>query len=66
MKAIVGVFMFFSLFSVGSAATAEDVFFDEQFNGPALDPAVWRTEILTSGPRWCDSNPGQCTARGLG
>jgi hypothetical protein len=29
------------------------VFFEEQFNGPALDPTAWRTEILTSGPRFC-------------
>jgi len=29
------------------------VFFEEQFNGPAMDPTAWRTEILTSGPRFC-------------
>lgn len=29
------------------------VFFEENFAGPTLDSAVWRTEILTSGPRVC-------------
>jgi hypothetical protein len=28
------------------------IFFEEQFNGP-LDSTVWRAEVLTSGPRWC-------------
>jgi hypothetical protein len=46
--------------SVGSTARAETtVFFEEQFSGPTLDSSIWRTEILTSGPRWCDTNPGQ-------
>ena len=36
------------------------VFFEEEFTGPTLDPAAWRTEILTSGPRFCaDSYPGR-------
>ena len=35
------------------------VFFEEQFNGPTLDSHVWRTEILTSGSRWCPvESPG--------
>lgn len=59
MKATVWVFMLCSLLSVGSTAPAEgSVFFEEQFSGPTLDPSVWRTEILTSGVRWCDSYPG--------
>ena len=29
------------------------VFFDEEFSGPTLDSSAWRTEILTSGPRFC-------------
>jgi hypothetical protein len=38
----------------GSTANAEkNVFFAEHFDGPTLDPAIWRTEVLTSGPRWC-------------
>ncbi len=38
-----------------SSATKADpiVFFEEQFDGPALDPAIWRTGVLTSGPRFC-------------
>ncbi len=58
MKPIIGLFLTFCLLSIGSVATA-DIFFEEQFNGTALDPSVWRTEILTGGARWCDSNPGQ-------
>jgi hypothetical protein len=52
MKPIIGLFVLVCLLSIGSVAAA-DVFFEEQFNGPTLDPAAWRTEILTSGPRWC-------------
>ncbi len=52
MKPIIGLFVFTSLLSIASMAAA-DIFFEEQFNGPNLDPSVWRTEILTSGPRWC-------------
>ncbi len=41
-----------------SIATAQTVvFFEEEFDGPALEPAIWHTEILTSGVRWCDSYP---------
>lgn len=39
-------------------AAADVVFFDEEFNGPALDSSCWRTEILTSGVRWCDQYAG--------
>jgi hypothetical protein len=39
---------------VGTPAGADpEVFFEEEFTGPTLDPAAWRTEILTSGPRFC-------------
>jgi hypothetical protein len=59
MKTVVFVLVIFVLLSVGQAAPAAgSVFFEEQFTGPNSDPAVWRTEILTSGPRWCDSYPG--------
>jgi hypothetical protein len=55
MKVIVGISMFTSLFLVALAAPAEgSVFFEEQFTGPNLDSAAWRTEILTSGPRFCN------------
>jgi hypothetical protein len=54
MKAIVGMLMFISLSSVAlTAAVAGSVFFEEQFTGPNLDSAAWRTEMLTSGPRFC-------------
>lgn len=47
------------LLAIGSLAGARSVvFFEETFDGTALDPSVWRTEILTSGVRWCDANPG--------
>lgn len=41
-----------------SAIAQTSIFFEEPFNGPTLDPSVWRTEIVTSGPRWCDTRPG--------
>jgi hypothetical protein len=41
------------------ASANPTIFFEEQFNGSTLDPTVWRTEIMTSGPRFCpDSYPG--------
>jgi hypothetical protein len=47
------------LLMIASAAMADPiVHFEEQFTGPTLDPSIWRTEILTSGPRWCDTVPG--------
>jgi hypothetical protein len=50
----------------GLTARAEgSVFFEEQFSGPTMDPSIWRTEILTSGPRWCDTNPGQGAGPGV-
>jgi hypothetical protein len=60
MKALVVVLVSVSLLSIGASAIAQKaVFFEEQFDGPTLDPSTWRTEILTSGPRFCpDSNPG--------
>ena len=66
MKATVVVFTLFSLLSIGLMAEARaGVFFEEQFTGPTLDSSVWRTEILTSGPRWCDTNPGQGEGPGI-
>jgi hypothetical protein len=41
------------LLAIGSSAAAETVFFEETFSGPSLDSSIWRTEILTSGPRFC-------------
>lgn len=32
--------------------------FEDDFGGSALDPAKWRTDILTTGVRWCDPNAG--------
>ena len=59
MKAITGAIVLLSMLSIELAAQAEPgVFFEETFNGPNLDSSTWRTEILTAGPRWCDSNPG--------
>jgi hypothetical protein len=38
----------------GSTVSAKkSVFFEERLDGSVLDPAIWRTEVLTSGPRWC-------------
>jgi hypothetical protein len=54
MKALMGVMLVLALLSIGAFAEAQDaVFFEEQFDGPTLDPAAWRTEMLTSGPRFC-------------
>ncbi len=59
MKALMVAVVACSLLASGSHAGARNVvFFEEQFNGAALDPSVWRTEILTSGVRWCDANSG--------
>lgn len=59
VKAKICVFMLFSLLWVGSTAKAErSVFFEEQFNGPNLDPATWRAEILNAGARWCAVHSG--------
>lgn len=59
MKALYLVFAFLCLPSLASSANAQNsVFFEERFDGPTLDPATWRTEIATSGARWCDSYPG--------
>jgi hypothetical protein len=33
-------------------------FFEETFDNPSLDPMRWRIENLTTGPRWCDGDPG--------
>lgn len=59
MKTTVRVFALLLLLMMASPAMAEPmVYFEEQFNGPTLDSSTWRTEILTSGPRWCDTVPG--------
>jgi len=60
MRSRVTAYALTGLLAIGSAAAAQSqVFFEEQFDGPTLDPSVWRTEILTSGPRFCaDSYPG--------
>ncbi len=55
MKAPMGFVLVLSLLSIGSLASAQStVFFEEEFSGPNLDSAVWRTEVVTSGVRWCD------------
>lgn len=47
------------LLTISSTAMADPIaFFEEQFSGPELDSSIWRTEVLTSGVRWCDSYPG--------
>ena len=46
-----------SLSVAGPGAAQSTVFFEENFNGP-LDASAWRTEIVSSGPRWCTSSPG--------
>jgi hypothetical protein len=59
LKRVMVILVWFVLSSAGTIAAAEDtLFFEEQFNGPTLDSSIWRTEILTAGPRWCDSVPG--------
>lgn len=55
----------------GATASAQTiVFFAEHFDGPTLDPSIWRTEVLTSGPRWCQATgdywgPGQWVDEGV-
>lgn len=59
MRALVIAFASFSMLVTASLTMAQSaVFFEEQFNGPSLDSAVWRTEMLTSGPRVCNDNSG--------
>lgn len=60
MKSFVAALAMLGLALVYSHATADaSVFFEERFDVPTLDPSIWRTEILTSGPRFCpDSYPG--------
>ncbi len=54
MKTSVECLSLIGLLLVASSAGADPViFFEEQFNGPTLDPTAWRTEILTGGPRFC-------------
>ena len=54
MRTIAALLVLGSLPLIASPAAAQtSVFFEERFDGPALDPAIWRTEALTSGPRWC-------------
>jgi len=60
MKLLFVAVVSMGLISAESLAMAEGVvYFEEDFNGAALDPSAWRTEILTSGVRWCDTDPGQ-------
>jgi hypothetical protein len=60
MRTPVAAFAVVGLLMIASTAMADPIiFFEEQFSGPTLDPSVWRTEVLTSGVRWCDSDPGQ-------
>jgi hypothetical protein len=72
MKALMRTLIVLSVLPIGSLAGAQDtVFFEEQFNGPTLDPSTWRTEILTSGPRWCQATydfwgPGSWVEEGIG
>lgn len=55
-----------SLFPILSLAEAANVIlFQESFDGPVLDLAKWRTEIVTSGPRWCDTDPGSWCGPGV-
>jgi hypothetical protein len=59
MRTPVAAFALPGLLMIASTAMADPiVFFQEQFSGPTLDPSIWRTEVLTSGMRWCDSYPG--------
>ncbi|MFN8179052.1 MAG: hypothetical protein U0167_14065 [bacterium] len=58
MRTSVGAFGLLAWLWIGSTAPAQtSVFFQEGFSGPTLDPSTWRTEILTSGVRWCDFSP---------
>ncbi len=72
MKSLIASFAFLGLVLVGSYVTAQtEIFFEETFDGPTLDPSVWRTEILTTGPRFClDTSapwsPGHWIDEGLG
>jgi len=50
----------FAILLTGPVAMGDPVaYFEEQFNGPTLDPSIWRMEVATSGARWCDTDPGQ-------
>jgi hypothetical protein len=58
--------MCFVLLMAGSAAICRPaVYFEEGFDSSALDPTIWRTEIVNSGPRWCDSYPGSIWGPGF-
>ena len=71
MRTPVAAFALLGLLMIASTAMADPiVFFEEQFNGPNLDSAIWRTEILTSGPRWCQETddfwgPGSWIEEGI-
>jgi hypothetical protein len=59
MRTPIAVFALLGLLMIASTAMADPIiFFEEQFTGPTLDPAAWRTEILTSGPRFCHDTSG--------
>ena len=72
MRTPAAAFALLGLLMIASTAMADPiVFFEEQFNGPTLDPSTWRTEILTSGPRWCQATgdfwgPGSWVEEGIG
>jgi hypothetical protein len=54
MRTAVAAIVFLGFVMISSATRADSIiFFQEQFTGSALDAAAWRTEILTSGPRFC-------------
>ena len=71
MRVIVAAVLLASLRLIGSPAAAQaSVLFEERFDGSALDPAIWRTEVLTSGARWCQGSydywgPGSWVDEGL-
>ena len=66
MKSTIAVFSLVAVFMIASAAIADPIiYFEEEFDEPTLDAFAWRTEIVTSGVRWCDSDPGQLWGPGI-
>src|SRR5688572_16522223 len=41
-----------------SVSAADDITFEDEFNGTAIDTTKWDTSIATSGNRWCDVQAG--------
>ena len=56
-RSFLPAFLFAALLPLIALAQSA-VAFEETFDGAQLDPLKWRTEILNSGPRWCDVYPG--------